>query len=370
VQSIEVALSLWGPAELAVRLQLFLCSERRMLNLRRGLFRLWLVSTVLWVAYFGWVGVTSYFEAASSTKSARYYRERLWNSGLEEASRGFFAFAPTKAEEQRQQRVSRVAELTGLPPGLVNTHIDELQAEIESRYRERSQACPSSSPHCAWDSFRASLPSEMKRSPILAQWLAAHPYNTGDGQLTLETVVREAKEAREMLRMYDRAESEARSTVAWAVQYGFMVPAATLLLFPFCSYVMVPVGTYVWRGFRPESSSQAHLRVETTRAVNEQRTSATALHARPAPPQTSEACRIVTPSLPAAHLRGQKIGWTRNLLWIGGVIAFVVVNLMLGRGERMLATLVSTLVQVGGSIGFIWLIRVAIRRSQDVQGQL
>lgn len=68
-------------------------------NYRRGLFRLWMVFTIAWVGYFGWLGVTSYREAASLRELA----QRLWEE-RDELSAQAKALDPNSAMGESQYR--------------------------------------------------------------------------------------------------------------------------------------------------------------------------------------------------------------------------------------------------------------------------
>lgn len=58
-----------------------------------------------------------------------------------------------------------------------------------------------------------------------------------------------------------------------------------------------------------------------------------------------------------------KVVWM--VLGVVGAVAFVAINLTIGRGEQMLVTLISTLVQVVGLAGLFWLVRLVKNSSQN-----
>lgn len=68
----------------------------------------------------------------------------------------------------------------------------------------------------------------------------------------------------------------------------------------------------------------------------------------------------------AKEIRKAKLRPVWITLGVVGAIGFVVINLLMGREERMRATLIATLVQGVGTVGLIWLI---VRVKDWLQGR-
>jgi hypothetical protein len=284
----------------------------------------WLVFAVPWVGYFGWLGVTNYVSAASASASEHEYLTIVWDADLEVPD-GFLA---DEAEQQRLQRVSRIATKTGLPGGLVSNNLDEVETEIEFHIQELCSSSPTDAVELlckvrAFEAVFAMIGKEafQKRSRVLPRWLANHPYNKDPDRqpLSIQRIESHAKDARDSWRSWSRASREHQSNVDIAITYGFALPVFLLLLFPLCSYVLVPFGAFIMDGFRPDAPAPARRQPD-------------------APSRASALASWVT----------AKLLTPRNAWLVAGGVALIVVNLMIGRGQIMVDVGIRTLMSVAG----------------------
>jgi hypothetical protein len=219
-------------------------------------------------------------EAVALDKSFQEYKKIVRDSGL---GTDLFDYILGFEATQKFKKIERIAIQTGLPEGLVDLKLNEVEVEVEEYSEFIKKSCALRHPNNSslssicfmTQSVGTDYQSEFqRRSRVLAEWLANHPYkgklgflpyrdscpSTPEKQLSLCEVKAIGKEAQSRLDDWSNAHhhwaSERNQAFVYLFGYFFLVPIFLLLLVPLYSCI-ASIYTFVFAGFKPDQSPQS-----------------------------------------------------------------------------------------------------------------